>query len=515
MRRVAVVIAIVLLSLLGFGYMSSLGVANAEPGDWANVPGYTGPVSSGQSAGTLLRSTEVPTPANVKVPSRTYVLEFEDGTGQITKEVMIVPIAPYEGVRPIYTNVVPTDSLDPEKAPSRQLFKPEAGIDMSITNEWLEGGGSVLIPDSYGDQNPEYAGVNNGVRIRNGMLASQQFVGTDAPIVCGGFSGGGLDCGRVAEDKSVNVPNYSGTIISGAPANMLSVVTDALGHEQSGLISTAAMPGVYRSLPADDKAVLDSKIRPSAKMLFNILNLGGEGSSNATYLGLIGLRADWLFTPGSFDDPEVQSVIARSGLGNTAPDAPVLVAGNQGDPWMIWNRNGEALAERYNGDGADVSVLATDQQGWPGHKDIDASSQIAWLNGRLPEGSKLIETDVKADPANPVSVALAPVQTVVMNAVGSAVEAVVPQISAALDNVVPQALDTVDAAISTPAPQVSNAPVVDDVVDNVAVIRETVELHVGAENAPIVNEIIDTVATNNPQIVEFLNGLPPLHLPVG
>jgi hypothetical protein len=511
MRRFVIVV----LSLLGIGFIFEPGVANAEPGNWADVPGYTGAVSSGQPAGTLISSTEVSTPANVKVPSRTYVLEFEDGTGQITKEVMIVPIASYEGVRPIYTHVVATDSLDPAKAPSKQLFKSDAGIDMSMTNEWLEGGGSVLIPDSYGDQNPEYAGVNNGIRIRNGMLASQQFVGTNAPIVCGGFSGGGLDCGRVAENKSVNVPNYSGTIISGAPANMLSVVTDALGREQSGLISTAAMPGVYRSLSDDEKAALDPKIRPSAKVMFDILNLGGAGSNYATYLGLVGIRADWLFTPGSFNDPEVQSVIARSGLGNSTPDAPVLVAGNQGDPWMIWNNNGKVLAERYAGNGANVSVLATDQQGWPGHKDIGAAQQIAWLNGQLPQGSKLIETNVDSAPVNPVLVALAPIQVAVTNAVGSAVATVVPQISAALDTVVPQVLDVVDVVVSAPKPQVPSTLVVDEPVNNVAAISEAIESHVGVENAPVVDQIIETVAANNPQVVDFINGLPKFHLPVG
>lgn len=445
-RRTTIAISSIVLPTVA-AMLLGTGTASAEPGDWANVPGYTGSESSGQPAGTLLSSTEVPTPATVKVPSRTYVLEYEDGTGQITKESLIVPESSYDGVRPIYTYVAPTDSLDPAMAPSKKFFGDGSGIDMSMPNEWLEGGGSVLIPDSYGDENPEYAGVNNGVRVKNGMLAAQQHVGEEAPIVCGGFSGGGLDCGRVAEDKTVNVPNYRGTIISGAPANMHSVVRDAMGHEQSGLISVAAMPGVYRSLSDEEKAALDPMIRPSAKHAFETMDFGGANSQYATYLGLVGIKADWIFQPGALDDPAVQAIFDKASLGNFIPDAPVLVAGNQSDPWMVWARNGALLAEQYTSGGADVDVIVSNLPGWPGHQDISVADQLSWFNQQLPEGSKLTETEVEPEEStNPPGMSLAPI----IGAVGPAIENLVPQISEQLDKFVPDTLDALDTGISVP-----------------------------------------------------------------
>lgn len=499
-----------------FMVMVGAGVANAAPGDWANAPGYVAPHSSGQPAGTLVNSEEVPTPEGVNVPSKAYVLTYEDGTGQKTKEVLIVPESDYDGVRPVLTNVAPTDSLDPAMAPSRQLFKEKNGMDMSVTNKWLEGGGSVLIPDSYGDQNPTYAGMGNGVRIKNGMLAAQSFTGQNNPMSCAGFSGGGLDCGRVAEDTSVDVPNYSGTVISGSPANMQNVLSDAMGHEQSGLISAAAMPGVYRSMSAEDKAILDPKIRPSVKLLFNALNLGGEGSSNATYLGLVGLRADWLFTPGSFDDPQVQSIIAKSSLGKSMPNRPVMVGGNQTDPWMIWSQNGEGLADQYRNNGVDVTTVTTNQPGWPGHKDIGATTQVEWLNQQLPEGSKL--TQVTPDkPVSPLSQAVGQIVAPIMDAVGSTVETVVPQISEALDDAVSNTLDQVDTALSAsvapsvemPAPVNIPQPMATPSAseNNVTHIADQAKANLAPEAAPVVDQIASAVASN-PQVAGFVNSLP-------
>jgi len=522
MRRLATVVSLTILATIG-----GMAAANAAPADWVNVPGYVAPQTSGELAGTLISSVEIPTPATVKVSARTYLLTYEDGTGQTNQQILIVPTREYDGVRPIYDHAVPTDSLDPAKAPTKEIFAPNSSVDMSTPNAWLEGGGQVLITDTYGKENPEYAGLNNGVRMKNGMLAAQEFVGGNAPIVCGGFSGGGLDCGRVAEDDSVYVPNYRGTVIAGSPANMTNVIQDAGGNVQSGLISAAAMPGVLRSLPDEQKEMLDPKIRPGVKLAFQVLDLGGAGSSNSTLLGLIGIRPEWLMTEGSYDDPEVQEIFADAGLGQRTPSAPVAVVGNLNDPWMRWDRNGAWLADKYGQAGADVTQITTQSNTWPAHSTIDNTRQLQWMNEQLPEGSKLTNTvdEQELEAPTPLQVALAPVQSVVMNAAGDAINSIVPQISEAVDSIATDVLNQADATIVTPpqaaavsipeAPAVvTTAPVLSPSVDNVSTVTEVVKSQVGAEHAPIVDEIARQV-NDNPHVADFINSLPAFQLPVG
>lgn len=298
----------------------------------------------------------------------------------------------------VLTYIPPTDSLYAGDAPSQQLERGSLSDgDVELINAALAQGYTVIVPDAYGDEHPQYAGEMNGVRIVNAVEAYRN--GPDrAPITevtCYGFSGGGIDCARVPEYRHADGV-FDTVIIDSGPTDLGGFLAEP--GAQNGL-GWSAFVGVERSMTTEQREVLYENLRPSAIVFTKAVSALGDAvpvpglvATTMTYGGvLFPLPLETAVKPGAADKPEVQELL--TGISPTTPDQPysgtVVLRYSETDAYVPPRVHAYPLADRYRDQGTEVVVVTHDGEVTPGHAPMESDELVAYLDGDLPaDGSR-------------------------------------------------------------------------------------------------------------------------------
>lgn len=253
----------------------------------------------------------------------------------------------------------------------------------------------MIIVDAYGDKSPQYAGVLNGVRIVNAVAAYKSDPARAPPsrVTCIGFSGGGIDCARVAEYAPAN-GLVDHIIVDSGPTDLplflmeRTAVKRGLGYNAAG--------GVWRSLSAPQLDVLHRNLRPSAivgvKLLDCVANVIPSSSLVTGFMTIVGgvvfpLSLDQAFLPGALEKPDVQAV-----LRDLNPDVPaeryegqMTFRFNSADDFVPGSHV-YPLAERYRAAGTRTTVIINEGATAPGHMMMPVEQLLELVNGTVPSG---------------------------------------------------------------------------------------------------------------------------------
>ena len=465
------------------------GVANASP-LLAPPPASEALSQAPAPDGTIRSIAQKEVKQSVRASSRE---ELQFGTGVLvgsTPEVgtmnVLRPVNP-DGTVVAYAPA--TDSLSPWDAPSRKLDKGTlSAVDLERINTLLADGKTVLLVDAYGGKSPQYAGVLNGVRIANGIEAYRRLY-PEAPAWCYGFSGGGIDCARVAgyrHSRDINLVVDSGpTDLTGFLANP--AVQNGLGYD--------AGAGVITSLPATDQLVIFGAMRPSGVVVYKTLRLASDilpvpqlTTGVMTFGGVfLPLPYYALLKPESLSDPEVQRVLhelspqVRAG----GYDATIVERCNASDAFVPCDVHARPFAAE-----AGAPVITNHGQAAPGHAMMDTEQLLAIINGGVPSS----DTSTYNAPLSPVDKLTNAAVIGGMWAIGQYGQWLTEQAPPALDELdrrVVQADQAIDQATA------QAVPVIDSVDNGVAQAQaEAAAVATGvATAAQQGQQLLNTVAT--------------------
>lgn len=315
------------------------------------------------------------------------------GDGEVGTMNVFTPIVSNGGV---VTYIPPTDSLYSGDAPSRQIDSEKlSDSDVARINAMIAQGYTVIVPDAYGDHNPQYAGKMNGVRIANAVLAYQQLPGRVAPtsVACYGFSGGGIDCARVAQYRWSN-GLFDQVIVDSGPTDLAGFLVNPA--VQNGL-GWAAAAGLYGSVSSTEYEVLHANLRPSAivgvqllRAASNLIPIPKLVVGIMTVSGLVlPLPLEAAFKPGSLEKPEVRALLGAISPG--VPDAPfdgtMVFRYNESDTFVPPGVHSLPLAEQYRLMGTPTTVITNHGQVAPGHAMMSTDQLLALLAGDIPSGN--------------------------------------------------------------------------------------------------------------------------------
>lgn len=506
-RRSRVVSGIAAASIVASIFMYVTVPATAAPiaGDWANVPGYSGgEVSIGQAGGVNAVHT-TSTPSGVDMNATTTVVNYDTGVVQSDGtqggyQTIIVPSGGATGKALVY--LPPIDSLAPVDRATVAAYNPfGSSIDWAVVNYYLSQGYSVVIPNAYGEENPTYAGKNNGVRVRNGMVAALSLLGPQQFTVYG-QSGGAIDTSFAAESTGVIVPGdeHNVYIAEDNPRDLLGMFVGSGGRVPSGLIDSAAV-GMIRSMSSEDKVVLDRTIRPSVKYGAQVLNVTQDYPvplvSSLTYmlLGVFAPQDELLFRRGTYDSAEVQDVLQNVNALQGTPQGKVYLLPKTHDRFV--DKSGSYwLANEYRSRGVDVQVIETNDGGeYPGHYASEPEFLFGVGSGAYDsQGDFTRVTGEKSD--------------ITSRVLEYAAETIIPAVGEVVNAALTPVLDVVDAGIDaaeyvqalhvTSVPAI--APSAPPATSNVARLNEIVDTAVPTYFQTPAKELL-----NNPLVSDLIN----------
>lgn len=342
-----------------------------------------------------------------------------------------------------------TDSLSPWDTPSYKLDKGSlSDTDIAYINALLDDGKTVLIVNAYGDKNPQYAGTMNGVRIAGGIEAYRQ-TNPGAPAWCYGFSGGGIDCARIAEYQyAQNI----GLVIDSGPTDLLGFLANP--RVQNGLGYDAGV-GVITSLSAADQQIMFAGMRPSAIVGYKLLRTAsdvlpvGQLTTGVMTIGgaLLPLPYAVAFRPGALDNPELQRVLRELSPGVRAGgyDATIVERCNSADVFVLCDVHARPFAQQ-----AGAIVITNHGQTAPGHAMMSTEQLLALVNGDIPAA----DMDTHNEPMSATDKVLDKVLTGAMWGIslyGEWLTEQAPAVLDELDRVVVDADQALDQVITAPA----------------------------------------------------------------
>lgn len=484
--------------------------ANAAPlpGDWANVPGYSGGEIAIGQAGDVNNVRHAPTPHGVESSATTAIVNYDTGVVQSDGtqdgfETVIVPEGGATGKTFVY--LPPTDSLAPIDRATVTAYNPlGSSIDWAVVNYYLSQGYSVVIPNAYGEENPTYAGANNGVRVRNGMLAATSLLGPQQFTVYG-QSGGAIDTSFAAESTGVVIPGdeHNVYIAEDNPRDLLGMFVNSGGRVPSGLIDSAAI-GMVRSMPAEDKAVLDRNVRPSIKYGAQLLNATQDNPvpllSSLTYmlLGVFAPQDELLFRRGTYDSAEVQGVLQNVNAIQGTPQGKVYLLPKTHDRFV--DKSGSYwLADEYRARGVNVQVIETDDGGeYPGHYASDPEFLFGIGSGSYDNQGDF--TRVTGQEPDVTSQVLEYAAETIIPAVGEVVNATLTPVLDVIDT----GIDLMEHHQSLQLSPVDATPAIaPPATTNVARLNEIVDTTLPTEYQIPAKELL-----SNPMVTDLINNSP-------
>lgn len=251
----------------------------------------------------------------------------------------------------------------------------------------LAQGWAVSVPD-YQGPNSAYAAGPLGARLTlDGIRAAERFAplglpGTQTRVGMWGYSGGAIATGHAAEIQPSYAPELDlvGVAEGGVPADLGAVLTNANNAAPSGLV-LAAVLGLGREYP-DFQQFLDERMNPLGRALTTVKN----PLCVAYQAALIPFANNkgMLDVPGDpLDEPVVRSVIDRTRMGMTVPEAPLFIYQSNPD-WIIPVGPVNTLVDTYCKDPSARVQYTRDH--FSEHLSLGAAgapSALMWLRDRL------------------------------------------------------------------------------------------------------------------------------------
>ena len=280
------------------------------------------------------------------------------GDGNTVSGTVLVPAAPYPGMRPVVGYAVGTQGLGDPYAPSNQMANGTESESVMIFG-LLSRGWAVAVTDYEGlgtpGQHTYMVGPNMGHAVLDVLRAATRLSGSglaaDAPMAVWGYSQGGAASGWAAQLAASYAPELHlvGVAAGGVPADVEAVARHLDGGAFFGL-AVAALIGLDTAYP---ELGLDGYLNDTGRALI------AENEDDS----LVGLVTGFalktmaaITTTNPLDQADWQDRFARSRLGSVPPRVPLLLYHGQLDEVIPYGL-GTDLRDRYCTQGATVQWL--------------------------------------------------------------------------------------------------------------------------------------------------------------
>nr|WP_240945391.1 lipase family protein [Rhodococcus sp. HNM0569] len=322
-------------------------------------------------AGTLLKSRPATIqvggvqPGHVRGYQMMYVTTDFDGSPTVSTGLLMIPdnadTAP--GGRRLVGYSEANDSLGPNCMPSYQwtggnqtdpsLFSALGPVAQMFGEGW-----AVMMSDTANDGDPAPNGFSigrfSGAATLDGLRAAialpEAGFAPDVPIGLFGIAGGGVASGFAAERRAEYAPelNVVGTVLESMVIDSAAFERQADGGIGAGFVFANSL-GFAAKYPEID---LDTELTPFGKTMAGIYNT----TCQLNYLFTPFVPMSALYVHGRpADNPAFARAYAENRLGQSAPDAPVLIASCK-DDFLVPYSDVEELIATYRAGGTDVTV---------------------------------------------------------------------------------------------------------------------------------------------------------------
>ena len=297
-------------------------------------PWYSAPAPDDSVApGTVLETRPVTLPEGMLWPAhrawqvRVASRDAHERPMSIVSTV-IVPESPAPGgaPRPLVSLDGAVDSLGTRCAGSWRLAH-EFQLELPpVTGDMLARGWALVVTDHEGPRMAYAAGRLAGHAVLDGVRAARSLPGAglgDSPVALNGYSGGAIASGWAAQLQPAYAPDLGtalvGVVAGGTPADP-ALLFDSMDSTLGSGLFRAAILGMAREYP-ELLQVFDERGRAMASS-----PLKDVCQEAATVSGLVPVPVRWLSTdPDPRSNPMVREVLAANRMGESAPNAPVLL----------------------------------------------------------------------------------------------------------------------------------------------------------------------------------------------
>jgi hypothetical protein len=256
------------------------------------------------------------------------------GTAVAMSGTVIVPNAPYSGVRPILVYTPPTVGNGDQCATSKSLAAGTAADGFAYTQA-LAHGWAIAVPDYEGLGTPGrhtyLVGQSQGHAAldvaRAAMRLTAAGLSSTAPVAVWGYSQGGQSAGWAAELQPTYAPELQlkGVAAGGVPVNIVAAIATAHdGGQYFGFIPSLLI-GYDAAYP---ELNLDSFLTPAGRTVFNLVatQCYQQYQPALAFQTLAGLT-----TSNPFDNPAWQARLAENVLGTIQPAVPIHLFHGEND----------------------------------------------------------------------------------------------------------------------------------------------------------------------------------------
>ena len=355
----------------------------APPGDAFYVP--PSPLPAGRPGDIIWYRPSVSPVAGADAWQVLYLSTTALGAPTAVSGTVIVPAAPYAGIRPVVAYAAGTQGWGPQCAPSKEIVSGTFDEEFAVNN-LLAKGWAVVVTDypGLGTPGPEdyNVGIPEGYAVLDSLRAALRLPGTglsaSAPAGIEGYSQGGGAAGWAAQLHHSYAPDLhlAGVAMGGTPANLQAVAANINGSLFFAFLGGTAV-GFGAAYPSIH---LDRYLNAAGKAAFAQLQTMCQAQGLLTFAG----KRIEDYTIGGvnpINDPPWKTVLDENDLGAIKPDIPVLQTHGLVDeviPYGVevtlhkqWCAMG--VATQLNGYVGDHVLTAL----------LDQGDVVSWLSGRL------------------------------------------------------------------------------------------------------------------------------------
>lgn len=242
---------------------------------------------------------------------------------------VLVPTAPFAGVRPVVAYAAGTQGWGDQCAPSKSIASNTFDEQFAVTN-LLNRGWAVVVTDYPGLGTPGdetyNVGIPEGFAVLDSLRAATRLtvagLSPSAPMAVEGYSQGGAAAGWAAQQASSYAPELrlAGIAGGGTPANLQAVANNINGTPFFAFLAGTAI-GFNAAYPA--QVALQSRLNAAGKVAVATL----DGLCQLPALALFAGQRIENFTVGGVNPitvPAIAAVLNQNNLGGIRPRIPLL-----------------------------------------------------------------------------------------------------------------------------------------------------------------------------------------------
>ncbi|MGH2604371.1 MAG: lipase family protein, partial [Dehalococcoidia bacterium] len=322
-------------------------------------------------------------PVPVRATQVIYKSTLLTGQDVAVSSIVLVPLSPYPGARPIVSYTTGTAGIAPVCATSYQLANG-VEYETAIFGRALARGWAVAITDYIGRSVAPYpqhyvAGPEAGRATIDVARAAQRLDGLSASSKVGfwGYSEGGHAAAWSAELAGSYAPelNVAGAAAGGTPGQFSAIARNLDGGPFSGIMMLAAI-GINTSYDVPLEEILNDAGRAAVAL--------AKSTCVELTSGFLSFRrlSDFTTVSDPMGLPQWQAALAAVSAGKTAPKAPLYLYHGTLDE-LIPYTNARALKDRYCSLGAKVTWRTMYLTGHIAGVPVGAPGALSFLDDRF------------------------------------------------------------------------------------------------------------------------------------